>query len=184
MRKHLITSIWIALSVLWLLLSPTASWADERVPEAAQLFTAALPHDKFASESSRNAFVLAAGAYCTKVSKVWPRNSPAEDEWLRAEMAGEGERFLRAIRSVEFGRRIAWVFSVECENFVSEYRKGNESLGLVGLAYTFNRFAPDAAFHAQQNSVSSKALALGGLSFVTGSFLDAAIASMTGRSGS
>src|SRR4051812_28153679 len=62
--------------------APVLSQAVQTSPSAKALFLAAIDQDKLATPAGRDALVQATQAYCDEVGRSYPRNSPAEEEWL------------------------------------------------------------------------------------------------------
>jgi hypothetical protein len=96
------------------------------------------------------------------VKLAYPQNSPAEDQWLDAEIKGSNERVMRALASAEMGRRQARYFTTACSNWTAQLAKVPDTWrSYVALAYAFLRFAGDAEFFAPKNNVDGGALAFG-----------------------
>lgn len=144
-----------------------------------ELYIAHLPADGFTSRASRDTLVRAAGKYCASFGRKMPRNSPAEDQWLLAEIGGDGDRPERALRSPEWGRRMAANFLSGCEAFVNAYWiPGQETKALVGLAWTFSRFESDAEKAMRDNRVDTVSYPPSVLKWSVTGFLSAALVTM------
>src|SRR5215204_2566947 len=81
---------------------------------------------KVSTPSERQALVQAAANYCDTLRRVYPRNSPSEDVWLKEEVAAGGDRPWRALRSAEFGRRMAANFVDACVYSAKAYQAGKD----------------------------------------------------------
>ena len=145
-------------------------------PATQQLLRSALQLDAMSNDKDVAGLIRAVAAYCAEVSDVYPRNTPAEDQWLASEIKGGGNRLPRVFQSAELGRRVAANFTGECKSYVSAYaRPSQRRVALVGLAYTFTRFERDAAFYAPKNGVDPKRFAFGSLSAAVEAILLAAL---------
>lgn len=127
-------------------------------PEAARLFMLSVDRNALRLENGRTALVEAASAYCELVDQQFPRNSPAEEEWLSGEVQGGGDRPLRALNSPEFARRATAAFTSTCRSYVEEYRRGGRQAGLIGLAYAFVRYQGGAEAYASRNNIDAAEL--------------------------
>jgi hypothetical protein len=154
---------------------PVAGDTPQQSPIVSRLISASLPKSQFAKSQDRSALVQAVVDYCSEVGKVYPRNSPAEDEWLNAELLAGGSRTERALASAELGRRKAANFVTECHGFTSAYHSGRRTFGMVGLAQAFNKFHIDAEFMAKKNRVNPDGVGLGLLTVALDGLLSAAL---------
>lgn len=155
--------------------APAKAQAADVSPVAKSLFVVAIHTEKLSTPAARYELVQASQSYCEEVERVYPRNSPAEEEWINTEMKGEEARVSRVMRSAELGRRVASVFVTSCKASVAGYAS-HKQRALTALAYTFLRFSRDANYFAEKNGVDGKQLGFGGLSLVVEGLLVAALA--------
>ena len=150
----------IAAALSLTLLAPQAKPADT-VPSVKPLAVLVTKYEGWAAPAQRSALVAAVAAYCTDIERAFPQNSPAEDQWLTAEVDAGGERLMRAVRSAEWGRRQAKNFTTACATWTAVFNTpGNSARGLTGLAHTFVRFSEDSAFYARANNLDPERLGL------------------------
>jgi len=141
-----------------------------------QLLRSALQFTAGSDGRERTALVQVASDYCAEVSKIYPRNSPAEEEWLRSESNGGENRVVRVLQSAELGRRFAANFTTQCKAYASAYSATvQRRTALIGLAYTFTQFERDASLYAHKNAVDGERYGFGFLSGVTEALLLAAL---------
>lgn len=106
------------------------------------------------SAEGRKALTLAIKNYCNEIDRIYPRNTPQEDQWLDNEIAGEAERLMRAASSAEYGRRLARNFTAGCVKMTGNIeREPNRPFNYIALAWEFSRFTSDAAFFARKNKI-------------------------------
>jgi hypothetical protein len=130
-------------------------------PAVKALAAAAIDEQQLSSAEARLALVKAAASYRYDLGRQYRRNSPAEEAWLKSEIAGGGDRPEQAIRSAEFGRLMAANFVDGCSEAAAAYDDAKDkSKALVWLAYIFARFAPDAKYYADKNGVNAEAFGL------------------------
>lgn len=146
------------------LIGLSAEASAQTVPEPVPgLFLLTLDREALRTDAGRDALALAAASYCEEVDRRYPRNSPAEEEWLTTEIAAQGDRMLRAAQSAEFGRRATAAFTTTCNSFADAYQQGSHQTGLIGMAYAFVRYDGDAEFYAKKNGVDARELGLAAL---------------------
>ena len=146
-------------------------------PASKALFMDALDSKLTTTPQGRAKLASDADVYCAFIEHDFPRNSPAEDQWLDGEIAGGSDRMLRAIGSTEFGRRRAAVFVSDCKLFGNLLRaKPDSSKGFAGLAFAFVRFSGDAEDAARQNKLDAQFYGFPVMHDATEAFLRAALA--------
>lgn len=118
------------------------------------LLQVTLDNDALSSLPGRKRLIAAVGAYCAEVRALYPRNSPAEDQWLASEVTGGGDRPERAVASAEFGRRRTALFVDGCARWKAEFEiDPSHGRAFIGLAYTFVRLIDDSTFYARKNNI-------------------------------
>jgi len=167
----------ITAAVSLALLTPQSKPAD-LAPSVQPLAALVVKHEGWGLPVRRMALVTAVAAYCADVERIFPQNSPAEDQWLKAEVDAGGERLMRAVRSAEWGRRQAKNFTTACAAWVPVFKvPGNSARALTGLAHAFVRFSEDSASYARANDLDPERLGLPYmLRMTTESLLTAALA--------
>ena len=136
----------------FLIVTVSAPLLAQANDETRDLVRAATRFDEMESQDARTGLIDSAEAYCTALEREFPKNSPAEDEWLDDELRGAGNRPRNALGSVEMVRRIASNFTGECLFFVSVARVDpNSPKGFVGLAMAFDK--ADGNLHTRADDV-------------------------------
>ncbi len=170
--------LWVLATVLAVSFSQLV-YAATRAASFDALVRTGYPSDNFKSQKSRDELVEAAGNYCADIEKAMPRNSPAEERWLDAEIKGDWPRVERALISPEWRRRASATFVDDCKAFVSIYRMpGQETRALVGLALTYSRFGQEAVEAFKVNKVNADSLLPAIIKWQVDRFLYASLASM------
>lgn len=109
-------------------------------PEIRAIVASYLHTNEF-SRAGRDDFVTAINKYCRYIDYIFPKNTPAESEWLFAEKRGSIERSLRAADSVQNAREnIKW-FVWQCINSSDNFEsKGNKERtgSLLSLSRAFS----------------------------------------------
>jgi hypothetical protein len=160
-------SVKFVLSLTLCCLPFAPAYAEASNPTTKALALAAIDQRKLSSAPGRLALVRAARDYCNDLGRAYPRNSPDEDAWLRQEIAGEGDRPERAIRSAELGRSMAANFVQSCIQGATAYETSPDKRGaLLVMALAFARFR-DAKYYGDKNGVDSDAFALDFLPIAT-----------------
>lgn len=150
----------MASAAVFLLSAPAYSADTSEVSKL--LLRATLDVDALKTSSGRSALASAAKAYCGELERDYPRNSPAEDQWLSAETRGSSERAMRAINSPEMGRRMAARFIEDCAALSQAVLAAPDSARpSAALAYTFVRYMGDAEFFAAKNGIDTEQYAFG-----------------------
>lgn len=146
--------------------------------ETQALLRATTSPDDFSSRDSRLLLIDGAEAYCRSLKRVFPTNSPADDSWLQEEVAGGGDRPLRAISSIQMVRRMAANFVGECLHFAVMARANPDSpKAYVGLAIAFDKADGNLHIRANETGVDVEAYSLElGLGWSIKGFLRAAYA--------
>ena len=127
-------------------------------PEVRRLgdVTLLAPDDDVSKPEFRKSVVAALSDYCISLERAFPKNSPLEEQWLENELAGDGQRFERAVNSPEMGRRQAHYFVEQCRMATQTYLQpnGNKTQSIFMLIYAISRFEPDNASRwAQRNGL-------------------------------
>ena len=164
----------VALGALNLSASPAIA-ATEVSPATRQLAVAVVNYTARSTDVETASLVRSAQSYCAEVAKVYPRNSPADSQWIKSEGHGGGDRPERLMQSAEFGRLLAANFTEGCAMYAANYKAPSfQRTALIGLAYTFIQFR-DAPYYAVKNGVDVDRYGLATLSFTTEAFLLAAL---------
>lgn len=109
-------------------------------PEIKAIVDSYLHTNEF-SRAGRDDFVTAINKYCRYIDYIFPKNTPAESEWLFAEQRGSIERSLRAADSVQNARENVKWFSWQCINSSDNFQfKGNKERtgSLISLSRAFS----------------------------------------------
>tara|TARA_B100001179_G_scaffold115216_1_gene82213 strand:+ start:460 stop:1023 length:564 start_codon:yes stop_codon:yes gene_type:complete len=149
-----------------LVAQPAQAQQGSAGPEARALMEAALSESSLQSQSKRDHLVEAISAYCAKLSREMPTNSPREDDWLRRELDGSGERQMKALSSPEWSRLMAANFISGCTLYSQSY-SNDKAIGLAGLTQVFAKYAPDLADYERITKTEFEHLALGGVKYHT-----------------
>ena len=143
-------------------------------PEARALVNAAMSETALQAQEKRDLLVEKVSAYCAKLSDELPTNSPRENEWLRKELSGSGERQMRALSSPEWSRLMAANFISGCTMYAESYQN-NKAIGLAGLTQVFAKYAPDMADSERITKTDFEQLGLKGVKYHTASIAFASL---------
>ncbi len=139
---------------LMLATTPVATIAVKKNDKALELAKVAFMKSDLESLAGRTKLVSAVREYCSEIERVYPQNSPAEEQWLRNELRGGGDRFIRALASAEWGRSEAKLFTDQCGKWSAAFEgEPDRPRYYVGLAYEFMRFDGDAENFARMNNI-------------------------------
>jgi hypothetical protein len=140
---------------------PSAADAQTGSTATVKLLMADIaPTAEIGSPAERKELLTAIKAYCSELASAYPRNSPSEDQWLVAELAGDSNRITLALSSSAFGRRMAKQFVDGCQTWTTYLDKMDDMKGYVGLAHTFLIFSDGTDSYARKNNVDVDRFAL------------------------
>jgi len=118
-------------------------------PAARAVVELGVDKNTWETRTGRDKLVDALRAYCDAIDAGLPRNSPAEDSWVRGELSAGPPRAFAVEGTREFGRLIISTVVENCKTYVGIYKRQPVS-ALIGLGETFtdlhNRIANDEHF--------------------------------------
>ncbi len=154
-----------------LLMATTDVQAASLSTSTVELLRATSNNEQLKSPERRQSLAAKVKAYCEEIEDVYPRNSPAEEQWLDNEIKSGGDRVSRVLSSPEFGRRQAKLFTDGCMQWsLALEEHSDRSRYYVGLAYVFLKFSTDAEFLAKKNALNPENF---GLSYIPRSVAEA-----------
>ncbi len=142
----------LAVAILFTGGSPAS--AEPLSSAAGALVTHAVDEKALKTELARKMLTARVKAYCEEIRGVFPRNSPAEDAWLKGEIEAGGERVTRVLSSPEWGRRQVNSFTDGCLRQTSALENLPENAkAYAGLGYIFARLGNDSGYYARRNNI-------------------------------
>lgn len=146
-----------AMAVLSLLFASTVSMAEDATQDTEGTLLAKA-YGRFKDpliEAERLNLVAAFERYCGELKKVFPTNSPSEDDWIWREIEGSSDRAFRALASKEWAKFEAEKFTSRCLEATQIYKEKPEfrTHAIFLLIEAASNYAPDAERGARLNGV-------------------------------